>query len=150
MAPEGMVHALEETRRLLKPRGVLVNIIPAPEGYLIEVHHEGKIRFAERKRESLSDDVLLAEAAVEQVLDRGLFVIDQGEVFDFRIHGATVSELRAYMDEQNAFDDESKAEEVLAREERLFAQAEALMEELGEGAQVVVHEKVRIARLVPV
>ena len=34
---EGMVHALEEIRRLLNLDGVLVKILPAPEGYFLEV-----------------------------------------------------------------------------------------------------------------
>ena len=90
-----MVHALEETRRLLKLDGVLVNMLPIPEGYIIEVHHDGRILFAERKRETLSEDVL-------------------------------------------------------AREEYLYAQAEQILDELGEGAEVVIYERVRIARLNPV
>ncbi len=64
-----MVHALEEIRRLLNLDGVLINILPGPEGYFIEVHHDGRILFAERKRETFSEDVLQAKAAIQQVLD---------------------------------------------------------------------------------
>ena len=145
-----MVHALEETRRLLKPDGVMVNILPVPEGYFIEVHHDGRILFAERKRETLSEDVLRAEAAIKQVLDRGLFVIDQKDEFDFRTYGSSVSEVRAYWEEQNAYEKEPKAEDMLAREETLYAQVEEILDELGEGAEVAIHERVRIARLSPV
>jgi hypothetical protein len=158
MAHEGMVHALEETRRLLKRNGVLVNILPVPEGYFIEVpegyfievHHDGRILFAERKPETFSEDVLRAEAALQQVLDRGLFVIDQKDEFEFRTYGSSVSEVRAYWEEQNAYEEEPKAKDVLAREEYLYAQAEEMLDELGEGAEVAIHERVRIARLSPV
>jgi len=150
MAHEGMVHALEETRRLLKLSGALVNIVPAPEGYFIEVHHDGSILFAERKQETLSEDVLQAEAAVKQVLDRGLFVIDQKDEFDFRTYGSSVSEVRAYWEEQNAYEEEPKAKDIVAREEYLYAQVEEVLDELGEGAEVVFRERVRIARLSPV
>ena len=125
-----MVHALEETRRLLKLDGVLVNILPVPEGYLIEVHHNGRILFAERKRETLSKDVLRAEAAIKQVLDRGLFVIDQKDEFGFRTYGSSVSEVRAYWEEQNACEEQPKAKDILAREEYLYAQAEEILDEL--------------------
>jgi hypothetical protein len=145
-----MVHALEETRRLLKIDSVLVNILPVPEGYIIEVHHDGRIIFAERKRENLSEDVLRAEAAIKQVLDRGLFVIDRKDEFDFLTYGSSVSEVRAYWEEQNAYDAEPKAKDILAREEYLYAQAEEMLDELGERAEVVIHERVRIARLSPV
>ena len=145
-----MVHALEEIRRLLKLDGVLVNILPVPEGYFIEVHHDGRTLFAERKRETLSEDVLRAEAAINQVLDRGLFVIDQKDEFDFRTCGSSVSEVRAYWEEQNAYEEEPKAKDILAREENLYAQVEEILDELGEGAEVVFRERVRIARLSPV
>jgi hypothetical protein len=150
MDHEGMVHALEETQRLLKLGGVMVNILPVPEGYIIEVHHDGRILFAKRKRETLSEDVLRAEAAIKQVLDRGLFVIDQKDEFDFRTYGSSVSEVRAYWEEQNAYEEEPKAKDVLAREEYLYAQVEEILDELGEGAEVAIRERVRIARLSPV
>ena len=147
MEHEGMVHALEEIRRLLKLDGVLVNILPLPEGYVIEVHHDRRILFGERKRETLSEDVLRAEAAIKQVLDRGLFVIDQKDEFDFRTYGSSVSEVRAYWEEQNAYEEEPKSKDILAREEYLYAQVEEILDELGEGAEVVIRERVRIARL---
>ena len=150
MDHEGMVHALEEIRRLLKPDGVMVNILPVPEGYFIEVHHDGRILFAERKRETLSEDVLRAEAAIKQVLDRGLFVIDQKDEFDFRTYGSSMSEVRAYWEEQNAYEEEPKAKGILAREEYLYAQVEEILDELGEGAEGAIRERVRIARLSPV
>jgi hypothetical protein len=150
MEHEGMVHALEETRRLLKLDGVLVNILPHPEGYFIEVHHDGRVLFSERKRETLSEAVLRAEAAIKRVLDRGLFVIDQKDEFDFLTYGSSVSEIRAYWEEQNAYEEEPKAKDILAREEYLYAQVEEILDELGEGAEVVFRERVRIARLSPV
>jgi hypothetical protein len=150
MDHEGMVHALEETQRLLKLDGVMVNILPDPESFFLEVHHDGKILFAEQKRETLCDDVLRAETAIKQVLDRGLFVIDQEDEFDFRTFGSSVSEVRAYWEEQNAYEEEPKTKDSLAREEYLYAQAEEILDELGKGAEVVIRERVRIARLSPV
>jgi hypothetical protein len=150
MEHEGMVHALEETRRLLKLDGVLVNILPHPEGYVIEVHHDGSVLFTERKRETLSEAVLRAEGAIKRVLDRGLFVIDQKDEFDFLTYGSSVSEIRAYWEEQNAYEKEPRAEDMVAREEYLYAQVEEILDELGEGAEVVFRERVRIARLSPV
>jgi len=149
MEHEGMVHALQETRRLLKPGGVLVNILPVPEGYFIEVHHDGRILFSERKRETCSEDVLQAEAAIRQVLDHELFVIDQKDEFDFLTYGSSVSEVRAYWEEQNAYEEEPKAKDILVREEYLYAQVEEILEELGEGAEVAFRERVRIERLRP-
>jgi hypothetical protein len=150
MKHEGMVHALEETRRLLKLDGVLVNILPHPEGYFVEVHHDGRTLFSERKREALSEAVLRAEAAVKKVLARGLFVLDQQDEFEFRTYGSSVSEIRAHWEEQSACQEEPRSKDVLAREECLYAQAEELLDELGAGAKVVFRERVYIARLSPV
>ena len=149
MAHEGMVHALEETRRLLKLDGILVNIVPHPEGYFIEVHHNGRTLFSERKREALSEAVLRAEAAIKGVLDRGLFVVDQQDKFEFRTYGSSVSEIRAYWEEQSACHEEPRSKDVLEREEYLYAQAQEILDELGEGAEVVFRERVHIARLSP-
>ena len=79
MEHAGMVHALQEIRRQLKPDGVLINLLPVPEGSLIEVHQDGEILFAERRRETCSENVLQAEASLKQTFDRELFVLDQQE-----------------------------------------------------------------------
>ena len=150
MDHEGMVHALEETRRLLKLDGVMVNILPVPEGYFIEAHHEGKILFTERKRETCSEDVLRSEAAIMQVLDRGLFAINRKDEFEFLTYGSSVAEIRAHWEQQNAYEEEPKAKDLLAREEVLYAQVEEILNGLGGGAEVVIRERVRIARLRPV
>jgi hypothetical protein len=149
MEHEGMVHALEQIRRLLKLDGVMVNILPAPEGDFIEVHHDGRVLFSEPKRAALSENVLRAEAAIEQVLDRGLFVIDQQDEFEFRTVSSSVSEIRAYWEEQSAFHEEPKEKEVLAREGYLYAQVDEILDDLGVGAEIVFRERVRIARLSP-
>jgi hypothetical protein len=149
MEHEGMVHALEETRRLLKRDGVLVNILPDAEGEFIEVHQEGRVLFSEHKREAPSENVLKAEAAIQEVLERGLLVMEQEEAFEFRTYGSSVAEMRAYWKEQNAHG-EPRAKEVHEREESLYAQVEEILDEGGEGAEIVFREWVRIARLRPV
>ena len=60
MVHSGMVHALEEIHRLLKPDGMLINIHPVPEGYFIKVIQGDRTLFAERKRETCSEDVIHA------------------------------------------------------------------------------------------
>lgn len=150
MAHEGMVHALEETRRLLKLEGVLVNIVPVPEGYFIEASLDGMTHFSEPKRYTLSEDVLRADAAIEHVIEGGLFLIDDADEFEFLTYASSVSEMRAYWEEQSAYEDKALEQEILTREESLYAQVEELLDELGEGAEVVIRERVRIARLCPV
>jgi hypothetical protein len=150
MEHEGMVHALEQIRRLLKPDGILVNILPVPEGSFIEAVQNGKVLFSKRKRENWSEDVLEAEAALKQVFDRELFVLDQQEEFDFLTYGSSVSELRAYWEEQDGYEQPCDDEAHVARVEELYAQVDDVMQASGPGAEVVTHERARIARLRPV
>jgi SAM-dependent methyltransferase len=150
MDHKGMVHALEEIRRLLKPDGRLIDIHPVPEGYSIKALQGNKILFAERKRETCSEDVLHAEDALAESVERDLFTVDRRAEFDFLTYASSVHELRDYWEEINAFDDGPKDETIIAREEYLYAQVEEIMQKAGTGAEVAIHEKVRITRLRPV
>ncbi len=145
-----MVHALEEIRRLLKPGGMLIDIHPVPEGVIIKALQGGKILFAERKRETCDEDVLHAEKAIAQVVERDLFAVDRRAEFDFLTYASSVRELRAYWNEQDAYKESPKDEATVAREEDLYAQVEEIMLASGAGAEVAFHEKARIARLRPV
>jgi hypothetical protein len=150
MDPEGMVHALEEIRRLLKSDGVLINILPASEGSLIKALQGGKILFAERRCEICDDDELHAEDAVTQVVEQDLFVVDRSAEFDFLRYASSVRELRACWEEEWAYDDSPRKEAEVAREEYLFAQVEEIMQTSGAGSEAAIHSKARITRLKPV
>jgi len=149
MVHSGMVHALEEIHRLMKPDGMLINIHPVSEGYFIKVIQGDRTLFAERKRDTCSEDVIRAEEAIAQIIERSIFAIDQDTEFDFLTYASSVPELRAYWEEQNAFDDRLDDEAVVEREENLYAQVEEIMQRSGESTQIAIHEKVRIMRLKP-
>lgn len=144
-----MVHALEEIRRLLKPGGILVDIHPISEGSFIEAYQDGRLLFSERKRETCSEDVLHAEKALAQAVEREFFFVDERAEFDFLTYASSVRELRAYWEEQDAYEDQSKDEAIVAREEYLYAQVEEILQTSGAGAEVVTNERARIARLRP-
>jgi SAM-dependent methyltransferase len=150
MAHEGMVHALEEIHRLLKPDGILIDIHPVPEGYFIKALQGDTILFAERKRVTCSEDVLRAEEALAEVVERDLFSVERRAEFDFLIYASSVRELRDYWEKLNAFEDDPQGEAILAREEYLYTQVEEIMQASGPGAEVATHERARIARLRPV
>jgi SAM-dependent methyltransferase len=150
MAHEGMVHALEEIHRLLKPDGMLIDIHPIPEGYLIKALTGDRIFFAEPKRHTCSEDVLHAEAALAESVDRHLFTVDRSAEFDFLTYASSVRELRDYWEELNAFEDDPVDEASIAREEDLYAQVEEIIQNSRPGVEVAIHERVRVARLRPV
>ena len=145
-----MVHALEEIHRLIKPDGYLIDIHPFAEGSFIEVLREGEVLFAEPRRLTDDEDVLQAEDALAQVLERRLFVTEDSGEFDFFTHASSVPELRDYREKANAYDESPKEEALVAREEELYAQAERILQASAEEAHVASHSRCRIARLRPV
>jgi hypothetical protein len=146
----GMVHALEEIQRLLKPTGYLVDIHPVPEGYCIEARQGERVLFSERRRLTLSEDVLQAEKALAQVVEEKRFELEAQTEFNLLTYASSVAELREYWAEQSAFNDQPKDAAVLAREEELFAQVEEIVQTSGGGAEAAINEKARIARLKPI
>ena len=146
-----MVHALEEIRRLLKPGGILVDIHPAPEGASIEVYQDGRLLFSERRRETCSEDedVLHAEKALAQAVERELFVVEKRAEFDFLRYASSAGELSAHWEELWAYEEQPEVEDLTLLDENLYAQVEEILQASGAGAEIAVNERVRIARLRP-
>lgn len=150
MKHEGMVHALEEIQRLLRPGGSLIDIHPFLEAPLIKAFQGGRVLLAEPSPDHDEEDIRHAEDALAQVVERRLFVIERSGEFDFLTYGSSVAELRDFMAKANAYDDSPKDEAVAAREAELYARVEEIMQASGVGAEVAYHERCHIARLKPV
>lgn len=149
MAHEGMVHALKIIHRLLKTDGLLVDIHPIAEGYLIKAIQGETILFSEPKRETCSEDVIQAEKAISQVIEQGLFALDQRSEFDFLTYGSSVPELRAYLEEQSSFETDPLDDALDERVEGLYAQIEAIMQTSPADTQVAIHERAIMSLLRP-
>lgn len=145
-----MVHALEEIHRLLRPEGVLTDIHPFPESPIVEVRKDGNVLFAAPKRETDSEDVLEADEALTQVVERRLYAVERGAEFEFLTYGSSVAEYLQFRDLTNAYDERPKEEEVAEYEAKAFARADEMMHATGEGAEIAFHEKARISRLKPI
>ena len=150
MTPEGMVHALEEIHRLLKPDGNLIDIHPVADAPLIEVYQGGRVLFAQPMPDYSTEDYRQADSALAQAIQRRIFVIERSGQFDYLVYGSSVTELRDYVAETNAFVDKPEDEAVSALEEEFIARVEGIMQGAGEGAEVATHERIHIARLRPV
>ena len=152
MKPEGMVHALEGIYRLLRPDGCLIAIRPVSGASLIEAHQGGRVLFAEPVPVPPEEYEVIAQAedALAQVGQRRLFLVERGGEFDFLTYASSVTELRDLVAKANAFHEGPRDEAVVAREAELAARVEEIMRAAGEGAEVVLHDKARIARLRPV
>jgi SAM-dependent methyltransferase len=135
-----MVHALEEIHRLLKPNGYLIEIHPILDTPLVKVHNESIVLFVgPYPGYDYEEDLRQAENAIQQIVQRGLFVIERSIEFKFLTYGSSITELQDLW-----------GEPAEAREAELYAQVEEVMQAAGQGAKVALHEKARISRLIPI
>ena len=93
MPHQGMVHALEEIRRLLSPSGVLIDIHPVQEAPLIEVISAGHVFYSEAEPDTSLEDYRQAEGALADVVQRHLYVLESTSEFDLLVHSTSVPEL---------------------------------------------------------
>ena len=147
MQSEGMVHALEEIHRLLKPGGVLVDIHPVAEPMVVEVVQEGRVVFTQPGPDTYIESYRQANQALDQVVQRGLYATDRQATIDFLVYGSSATELRDFLVEANAYEESTMAEEESAQEAELFALVEEVLEKAGEGAEVATHERGLITRM---
>ena len=144
-----MVHALEAVHRLLKPNGTLVDIRPHAEPSILEVAVGDQTLFAEPKREGDHEGVLDSDRAMDEILERKIFEVVRGRDFEFFSYGSTAAELREFWDRYNDYEDTPIEEEQLSFEDKVYAKADEVRKDSGKDAEVIVHERVRIARLKP-
>jgi SAM-dependent methyltransferase len=150
MEPEGMVHALEELHRLLKPAGALIEIHPSLEPPpSLEVRVEGTVSSSEDDPGfDYLDDLLHAEAAVSTILDRGIFVLEDRRAIELRTYAATTEELRDHWEVYGAYDPEEMDAVLVRRRDEMYARARDALER-SPGAELVYVEPATMSRLVP-
>src|SRR5438034_1044458 len=145
----GMVHALEEIHRIVRPDGVLIEIHPVPEAPAIEIRSGGDLAFRESDPSyDYEDDLLHAERTAREMVRRGRFSLDATRDFDFATHASSIDELREYWAVHGAYDDTPKGEALIRRENDLYQRAEQVLAGLPD-ASVVYHERGRLSRMTP-
>lgn len=151
MQHEGMVHALEKIRVLLRTDGTLIDIHPVREAPLIEVHSADGIRFAESSPSfDYDDDLRYADNALAWAVEHAVFRLDRSHEFEFVTYAASVVELRDFFAVAGAYDQEPREGGTQARIDELDARIEKAMQALGEEAEVAHRERARMTRLIPV
>ena len=98
MAHRGMVHALHEAHRVLKPNGVLIDLRPAAVHRQVGVGHSSQYRLLGVMREGFDDDYA-ATRAVATVVRQGLFKADGRERFECNRTMDSLAEFRVWLDE---------------------------------------------------
>ena len=145
-----MVHALEESHRLLRPDGCLIDIHPFTDEQYIEVHQGKAVTFTEAIPAFSSEAIRDAEEALAQVVARHLFRVERARSFDLLTCASSVPELYAYYEEANAFDNSPSDEAFALWAAQLAPAVEEALRAAGDGAEVAYHERAHIARLVPI
>ena len=147
-----MVHALEEIRRILKPGGVLIDIHPVAEASPMEIHQAGRIDLVGNLLvQQWYTDYELADNALAEIVERGLFAIEREGMFDSSTYYGSVAEMGTSLKE--AFDkyarDAQSAAEPVSQAEALVARAAELMQAADSGAELIVRERAHISRFKP-
>jgi hypothetical protein len=133
-----MVHALEITHGLLKAGGLLLDIHPSGEPPRIEARVGEKVRVAGYLEETDGFvEYFQADDALTEVTERGLFTLEREGLFTFMTHTSTIKELVDVVEAE--WSDSVLHEETIER-------AAELMGDPGEDREIVLRERVRIAR----
>jgi hypothetical protein len=150
MEVEGMVHALEEIKRLLNPNGFLADIHPVREEPLIQIYQRGKLLFSESDPGYDYDESLQhADEALEEVVQRGLFLIEGKAEFELVTYASSVTEMRDYWAKYGAYDEEPKDDAITTRQNDVYDRANEIMQSVP-GEEITYHERACITRLKPV
>ncbi len=145
-----MVHALKEIKRLLKPDGFLVDIHPIREEPLIQIYQRENLLFSESDPGYDYDESLRhADEALEEVVRRGLFLIEGKAEFELVTHASSVAEMRDYWAKYGAYDEEPKDDAITTRQNDMYNRANEIMQRV-RGEEITYHERARITRLKPV
>jgi SAM-dependent methyltransferase len=126
MAHESMVHALDEIRRTLKPNGILIDLRPVEDNWLVEVNDSTQIQAAGRLNDmpmGLADDEA-AFNAMREVVSRRWYIREKEEEFAFFYYWDTPSEMKEFMEEEWV-DFEKIDDEVYQKTKSLWSQANA-------------------------
>jgi hypothetical protein len=136
-----MVHALEQAQRVLKSDGYLIDIQPLIEAPLIKVFQGNSVVFVEPDPSyDYEADLRQADAALTQIIQRGLFAIEERREFDFLTHGSSAPELLTFW---------SKGDAAEQRIQDVYTHFEKIRLAAGSGTEIALHERARIIRLKP-
>jgi SAM-dependent methyltransferase len=149
MEPGGMVHALEEIHRILRPSGTLIEIHPI-HGAWIEVRTDDAVLFVQPDPGFDSDDELRpTEAAIRNILERGVFTLDAERGFDFLAYASSARELRGFFALVGAYDQSPDSPTITRLRDELYGRAQDVLDRSENDARIVYREQARMSRLVP-
>ena len=136
------MHALEKIHELLKAEGILINIQPSGKHRPLQIHSNDKVKQAgligHRLDYALHKKAL---AALDQVVEDGLFVFERIDSFPFLYHAETFDIMQEWISEN--WLNSTLDEETIRRAVELENTTE-------KPSEVVVHQDMHISRLRPI
>lgn len=126
-----MVHALREAHRVLRPKGILIDLRPALVHRRVGIERAGRYRQLGTLREPLDDD-RAANRSVSLVLRAGLFKAERRTQFDCRRVMDSLGDFRTFIDEFSALGAE------LPPHEWLFQRVRRALDKTGGKKKIVV------------
>ena len=120
MPHEGMVHALRETRRVLKVRGVLIDLRPATIPMALEIVIGARAIWSKEVDSSRTpEDVAAADRAVQHAVSAEWFRFEKSLPYVLEIYCDSAVEFSTYAQNQKLSDAEIPYEELQKRLSKL-------------------------------
>lgn len=138
MEHAGMVHALDEIRRTLKPSGVLLDLRPVEDNWQVEVVSSAGWQAAGRLSDlpAAVEDDEAAFHAMREAESNGWYIKEKEREFDFFYYWDTPLEMKEFM--------ESEWENFEKLEESVYRKTSSLWVSAGGDARVRVRVKMLI------
>ena len=121
-----MVHALDEIRRVLKPKGILIDLRPVESNWSVEISSSAGYQLAGRLNDmpmGVADDEA-AFQTMREVESRRWYIKENEKEFAFFYYWDTPSEMKEFMEEEWE-DFEKLDEDVYQKAKSIWASANA-------------------------
>ena len=135
----GMVHALQQTHRILNSNGWLVNVFDLPTPHVIEVHlHETVHKVGWLLDREDFNNTRSALNALTQVVEDQVFNLEDEQDFSYNIYADNLLEFQAWL---------SEWWESAILTDRIILRLEGLIRDAGKSARIVLALRARMTKL---
>ncbi len=134
-----MVHALQQTHRILHPNGLLINVHDLPTPHVIEVHSSETVNKVGwlMDREDFENERSAFNALAQVVADR-YFILEDERDFGYNIYVDDLNELQEWLAEWWA---------TAILPDRIIQRIEELIRYAGQSARIVLALQARMTKL---